>query len=175
MFDQRTDELQLGHVYKEELSVQNTGNIDEYVRVTIYKYWEKNGEKQPDLDKDISKTIKLNLINSDVWIRDTDSDTDERTVLYYRDILPAGSEPTVPFTDTLVIEDEPIEAAVSKQTVSETADGTVIKTEYDYNGATFVLEVKVDAVQTHHASDAIMSAWGVNGSAMGMVLSEDEG
>ena len=32
-------EFKPGKAYTEELSVANTGNIEEYVRVTIYKYW----------------------------------------------------------------------------------------------------------------------------------------
>ena len=34
-------------------------------------------------------------------------------------------------------------------------------TVYEYDGAMFVLEAEVDAVQTHNAADAIRSAWGV--------------
>ena len=33
---------------------------------------------------------------------------------------------------------------------------------YDYDGASFVVEAEVDAVQTHNARDAIKSAWGVD-------------
>ena len=39
---------------------------------------------------------------------------------------------------------------------------TTITTTYEYDGALFVLEVTVDAVQTHNAKDAIKSAWGVD-------------
>ena len=33
---------------------------------------------------------------------------------------------------------------------------------YDYDGASFVVEAEVDAVQTHNAQSAIKSAWGVD-------------
>ena len=33
------EDLKLGKKYKEELRVQNTGDINQYVRVSIYKYW----------------------------------------------------------------------------------------------------------------------------------------
>ena len=33
------ESLQLGKDYKEALRVRNSGNIDEYVRVLIYRYW----------------------------------------------------------------------------------------------------------------------------------------
>ena len=39
---------------------------------------------------------------------------------------------------------------------------TTITTTYEYDGAQFVLEASVDAVQTHNAQSAIKSAWGVD-------------
>ena len=33
------EKLRLGQAYPEELKVQNTGSIGQYVRVTIYRYW----------------------------------------------------------------------------------------------------------------------------------------
>mgnify|MGYP000037232964 CR=1 FL=1 len=47
---------------------------------------------------------------------------------------------------------------------SQTDDNglTTITTTYEYDGALFVLEATVDAVQTHNAKDAIKSAWGVD-------------
>ena len=38
---------------------------------------------------------------------------------------------------------------------------TTVTTVYEYDGAAFILEAEVDAVQTHNAQDAIRSAWGV--------------
>ena len=54
-------------------------------------------------------------------------------------------------------------ATIVDQT-SQTDDNglTTITTTYEYDGALFVLEVTVDAVQTHNAKDAIKSAWGVD-------------
>lgn len=42
------------------------------------------------------------------------------------------------------------------------ASTKTITTTYEYDGAQFVLEATVDAVQTHNAKDAIKSAWGVD-------------
>ena len=42
------EELKLGKKYKEELSVRNTGNIDQYVRVNIYKYWVEGNKKDEE-------------------------------------------------------------------------------------------------------------------------------
>lgn len=154
------DQLRLGHKYKEELSVRNTGNIDQYVRVTIYRYWEKDGVKQPEMDSDL---IDLHLVNvGGAWTEDVASRTEERTVLYYNSILGVG-EASAPFSDTLEIQDEGIEAEVSRETSTDENGNTVITTKYDYDGLEFVLRVDVDAVQTHNSEDAMMSAWGTIG------------
>ena len=85
------EEVQLGRAYGEKLSVQNSGSIDEYVRVTIYKYWtDEDGMKLQELSPSL---IKLNLVNLDSeWLIDEGSSTPERTVLFT-----AGySRPAVP-------------------------------------------------------------------------------
>ena len=53
---------------------------------------------------------------------------------------------------------------------SKTEDGgtkTVITYTYEYDGYTFNVEAEAQSVQTHHASDAIKSVWGVNASVSG--------
>ena len=58
--------LVLNKDYKEELAVTNSGTIDEYVRVRIYRSWkDKNGKKETTLSPDL---IHLNLVNTDKWI-----------------------------------------------------------------------------------------------------------
>lgn len=171
------EKLQLGKQYEEKLAVANSGGIDEYVRVTIYKYWlpaetekkaaESADEKLPsrpkmqELDPNL---IHLNLVNQDVWLKDTEASGNEesnvykeRTVLYYKNILKVG-EMTEPFCDSLTIDRE----IASKVREEVTTDGnyTTIKTIYAYDGVEFVVEVEVDAVQDHNAQDAILSAWG---------------
>ncbi len=162
------EDLKLGKKYKEELRVQNTGDINQYVRVSIYKYWvdgkvEKGQEpvKFPNLDPSL---IELNLVNiagqeggSGRWLLDEEASTKERTVLYYSEVLEA-EEPTDPFTDTVKINDN-IASKVT-QTVTKKDGDTTIKTTYDYDGVGFCVEAKVDAVQDHNAEDAIWSAWG---------------
>lgn len=177
---QQTDgELKIGHRYDEWLRVRNSGTIPEYVRVTIYRYWETKDasgvyEKAPELDSDL---IKLNLINSDVWQEDKSARTEERRVLYYTGtgvskssdesgVLLVGVE-TEPFSDWLEIQDEPVEAAVTKYESTDENGNTVITTEYDYDDARFVLKVDVEAVQNNNArttNGAMISAWGTTGT-----------
>ncbi len=160
--------LKLGVKYPEVLEVQNTGTINQYVRVSIYKYWvrgdedtkSRSAEDQPkedllhELDPDM---IDLHLITDQGWLLDRDATTDERTVLYYSRCLDS-EKITEPFADTLTI-DEKIATKVSES--RDTVNGvTTITTTYLYDGAEFRIDVEVDAVQEHNAQDAIWSAWG---------------
>ena len=164
------EDLVLGHTYDEKLSVKNTssdGNengIDEYVRVTVRKYWlQPDGKtKATDLSPEL---IEIHFTDTD-WILDEASHTEERDVLYYRHILPVDEETLTPFADTLTISDK-VPYTV-KQTETKDENGkTVITTTYKYDGYQFVLEAEADGVQTHNAKDAIRSAWGVEASFSG--------
>lgn len=150
------EEFKLGKTYSEELKVTNSGTINQYVRVTVYKYWlNADGEKMRNLAPEL---IDLNLVNLDSdWILDESSSTSERTVLYYNKLLKAG-ESTPIFSDTLTIDG--ILASKVTETVSKDGEYTVVTTSYDYDGVTFMLEARVDAVQEHNGEDAILSAWG---------------
>ncbi len=156
MLEESNQQLQLGRAYKEELSVKNSGTINEYVRVRIYKSWTNaDGEKETSLAPSL---IVLNLTNNG-WIIDEDNSTEERTVLYWPNILTVG-ETTKPLSDTLTI-DASIGNKVTKETIVE--DGvTKTTTKFNYDGVKFHLKAEVDAVQTHNAKDAIKSAWGVD-------------
>ncbi|MBQ9250333.1 MAG: hypothetical protein IJ179_08185 [Oscillospiraceae bacterium] len=161
-------EFKVGKAYPVSLTVKNSGTIDEYVRVTIYKYWvdasgqkiedygwfNGNGGKQLDLDPGL---IDLHLVNTGVWVPDTGASTSERTVLYYQNVL--GSGATSPaFSDTLTVRG----AVTNAVKVTTTTVNGVEKTTYTYayDDLGFVLEVEVDAVQTHNADAAMRSAWG---------------
>ena len=131
--------LATGKAYTEHLTVKNSGTIDQYVRVSIHKYWvDKNGNKVQSLSPDL---IKLHVLENSGWIVDQAASTSERTVLYYNQILKSGAV-TPNLSDTLTIDD-----AVSAQAAA-------------YSDMQFAVEAEVDAVQTHNASDAIWSAWG---------------
>ncbi len=145
------EQFHMGQTYSEVLTVKNTGNIDEYVRATVYKYWmDENGKKLTTLSPDM---IDLNLVTGSGWIEDETLSTTERTVLYYREILPIGEE-TQAFSDTLTV------SGTLPFKVTQTEKDGVITTKYDYENVTFQIEVHVDAVQTHNAAAAIKSAWG---------------
>lgn len=159
------DTIRYGVTYPERLSVRNSGQIDEYVRVTIYKYWiDRNGKKAPAMDPDL---IDLNLLTGDNgWIIDENYSTKERTVLYYTKPLKGskalkGGELSSDFADAMTL-DKDIKNYVKQETTAydETSGYTIITTEYIYDGCQFCIDVEVDAIQTHNAEDAALSAWG---------------
>lgn len=167
--------LVIGKEYDEELTIKNSGTINQFARVTIYKYWsDPNGNKIDPNGDGLGTTelepslIDLHLVNDNTWIKDEDASTDERTVLYYSKLLNAG-ERSVPFTDKLKIKD------VVGRTVTQTKTGDEkyrkITTVYTYDKYRFTIEVTVDAVQEHNAQDAIKSAWGRDVSISGTSLS----
>ena len=184
-------EFRPGKSYTEELSVKNSGNIEEYVRVTIYKYWvdpdgnkvfltdsegneiAKETERKGNTTQGLSPAlIKLNLTNSNVWLLDEKASTEERIVVYYNSVLAPGEDTSkTPLSDKLTI-DRMVGDKVTK-TVSD--DGKTITTKYDYDGWQFCLEAVVDAVQNHNAKDAIKSVWGrdVNVDNKGMITLAD--
>lgn len=142
-----------GKAYTEELSVQNTGSIDSYVRVILKKSW-----LDPDQKKDTSlspKLIDVHFPEGSGWVVDQTASTPERTVLYYTGVVKSG-ETTPSLSDTLKVDS----SIITK--VEEKKDGNQVTYEYKYDGYTCFLEAEVDAVQTHNAEAAIKSAWGVN-------------
>ena len=149
--------LQLGRAYDEQLNVYNSGTINQYVRVSVYRYWLKddgNGNWVKDQNMDPA-FIDLHYTNiGSSWIEDTTASTPERTVLYYNRLLNAGEE-TPLFADKLTIN-----GGLAYQTETTKLNDGTIKTTYTYQGARFCLEATVDAVQENNANDAILSAWG---------------
>ena len=151
-----------GKTYNEALSVKNSGSIDTYVRVLVYKNWTKDGEKAATLSPDL---IDLNITPGNGWVEDKSASTAERTVLYYTGILAPGAA-TPAFTDTLKV-DSSITKKVTEEVSTDGNGNKTITTVYDYDGYQFSIEAEVDAVQTHNAEDAIKSAWGVDVSVSG--------
>lgn len=145
-----------GKEYEEKLTVKNSGTINQYVRVAVYKYWtDKDGKKAPELNPDL---ININYDNTDEqWMIDEKSSTPERVVLYYKNLLETGKE-TVPFVKSVSV-DSSVTKMVKTET-KETENGTIIKHIYKHEGARFCVEVIVDAIQDHNTEAAIWSSWG---------------
>ena len=150
--------LYAGKKYPEVLAVKNTADINEYVRVSVFKYWvDENGEKFPEMD---SNWIDLKFVTSNGWTIDTDSgsSTEERTILYYDKML-APNQTSTPFLEGIVINPK---ATKVVERVDVNGDVTIYKWSYVYNGKQFCIEVIADSVQDHNSEQAKNSAWGVN-------------
>ncbi len=160
------EKLVLNKDYKEELAVTNSGTIDEYVRVRIYRSWkDKEGNKITTLSPE-HINIK-DTVNSDEWI-ERKTNSKECIELYYKGILKPG-EKTEPFADKICIDDtvvvDGVEETLTKDVeIRENTKTGEITMVYKYDGVQFFVDVDVDAVQTHNAKDAIMSSWGVDAS-----------
>ena len=162
--------FQLGTKYDEVLKVQNSGTVDQYVRVIIHKYW---------LDESNKKIFQCSREQRDLhfdeeFVGDQDSDKDwiidtydyatqnERIILYYTKLLKV-KETSTPITDYFQIDSDlgrTVSQDIKKEKGKDGKEYTTITTTYEYDGAKFCVEAKVDAVQDHHAEDAILSAWG---------------
>ena len=148
-----------GRVYDEVISVENSGNIPEYVRVSVTKYWSMENDKGEEvkLTKLSPKEIELIGPEKHGWVKDEKaSSSPERDVYYYTGIVEKGKEATL--CDGIRVDSEVLNAV----TIHEEKVGKYTKytKTYDYNGIKFNIEVKADAVQTHNGAHAIKSAWG---------------
>ena len=185
MLNETDGKLVLNNKYTEKLAVTNSGSINEFVRVSIYRYWLDKDDKQTDLSPEL---IHLSLGGTNLdddgftggngWIKDTEASTPERIVLYYSSLLNSGSM-TPLFADEISI-DNKIATAVKQDPITNEDGSQTIITTYKYDGVQFCLEVTVDAVQEHNAQfinddgdndGAIKSAWGRNVTISGTSLS----
>lgn len=156
------NELKLGKNYNLPMSVSNDGLIDEYVRVTVYKYWVTpagtvfdhgwfagGGAKDRSLDP-----TKIELTFPDGWTEDNDARTEERRAFYYASTLAPGEAVEFPMTVK-------INSSVAGEVTIDPDTGKYV---YTYNGKGFVMEIQADAVQTHNGDDARISSWGQKGT-----------
>lgn len=141
----------LGKTYDEKLAVENSGNIDTFVRVVLTKSWQDKEGKNVDLSPAL---IELGF-NQDGWVINEAQSTDERVVLYYTKVV-ESKKTTLDFMKTIRISNQ------LSTMYTKVEDEKTIKYQYTYNGYTFTLDAEVDAVQTHNAKDAIKSAWGID-------------
>lgn len=152
------ESLTPGKRYAETLSVTNSGAIDSYVRVILYRSWQdETGKKLTELSPEL---IEFELTEGSGWVVDTKASTPERTVLYYTKVLPSQAA-TPALCDAVRISNE-IYSQAEEEIVEESAEGKTVRTSYRYDSCYMSVEAEVDAVQSHNAADAIKSAWGVD-------------
>ena len=184
-------EVKIGKQYDMPITVMNTATIDQYVRVTLRKYWVA-GLTDADLESggyfhdggtkiinDIYRPQYIQLgyedgngnyynYNSSNWIRDEAASTPEREVYYYKGILPHDEQNVINESAQLInkISISPDVTQNAVATVSTEGGVTTTVYTYAYDGYGFVVIAEVDAVQTHHARAAMTSAWGTSSAVM---------
>ncbi len=148
------EKVRPGVRYDENVDVVNNGEIDEYIRAAVYRYWldGETGEKDPSLDPSL---IILEDPEKHGWIHDEAQSTPEREVYYY--MKPTRKGTVLDLFDTLMIDPKITDL------VSRTGENDLV-TDNVYHRKAFGIKVEVSGVQTHNAADAIRSAWGADGS-----------
>lgn len=167
--------IKLGHQYDELLSVYNSGEIPQYCRLIIHKYWtDADGKKLVDREPAYIN-LDLNLIDWDVdpnWVNKSE-EYPETIVLYYKKILQPETA-TEPAIRHLTVDGLAAGAATVLPPQENPDHSKTVRTVYDYDGVLFNLEVEADAVQTHNAASAMSSAWGIVYPAEGVKLEHAE-
>ena len=176
--------IEPGKLYKEEIAAQNGSDIDEFVRLTVRKYWmepkkdsDGNVVKDDNGDPVLVKSSKLKPsrihlyykgkegYNSSAWTLNKKEQTTESNTYYYKKDLDPGAVSSLLF-DKVSIDKEIIDLGKVNETTETYADGnktkTVYKYEYQYDDCVFFIEADVQAIQTHNVNDAIKSQWGVS-------------
>lgn len=147
----------IGKDYPYEISAKNTGEIPQYVRAVVYRYWKSDEGKVLDTSVDPGMIVtgfdnNAAGYNNSNWYLDEGSSTVERQIYYYKTALSVGE------TTEALFDGVRIEPAITK-TVTIGSDG---RYAYVYNGLQAVVDIEIDAIQTHHAQDAMHSAWGMS-------------
>ena len=152
--EENGEEIKPGVVYDENVDVTNNGEIDEYIRVIVYKYWldAEDGDKVTTLNPDL---ILLEDPVKHGWFNDEAQSTSERDVYYYS--KPVKKNEVLDLFDTIEIDEKIVDMVYQKEDPDN--KGNLITTNI-YDGKYFGIKVEAAGVQTHNAEDAIHSAWG---------------
>ena len=145
--------------YTEKIFAKNASNMDEYVRLTIRKFWTNaDGEKLYNISPAL---IELGIAEKSGWKLSEGESTDEMLVFYFTGALAAGKM-TPAVIDSIKL--SPAVTEMSEYLKSMNAGSTDLQ---------ICLAAEVDAVQTNHVADAVKSAWGVNLDALNEALELD--
>lgn len=157
------DAIVLGQTYTEELSAQNaSSDMDEYIRLTVRKYWVTGEEAKGDARDTRHKSSKLNPAyiqmgfdenSTGDWVYSPEESTDERLVFYYKHVLHAGEAAATPAVWSIEISPKL---------------ATVKNADKLYGDCWLGLSAQVDSVQTNNAPAAAKSAWGVDVEKLGL-------
>ena len=153
------ESMEPGYTYEEKIAADNDGDLDEYVRIIVKKYWKDDEGKRIDMDPAM---IKLSYGDKDYndsdWVLNPGETTKEQTVYYCRKALPSG-ETSKPLFDGIKLDAQ----IAYDYSLKKSDDGKDVTAVYRYDGAQIGLEAEVQSVQSGSADKAITSAWGDTG------------
>lgn len=138
-----------GKLYKGSVSAVNDGDIAQYMRVVIHRYWidPDTGKKDVSLDPSL---IELK-INSSKWGA-PENVSRETIILYSNGPVNAGGS-------LEILSGVTINKSVSTYVETTAVSGNFTYT-YLYDGVPFGIDIEVDGVQAHNGDAAMQSAWG---------------
>ena len=140
------------------LTITNSGNVDEAVRISYRETWtsaNSNTEGDLELSQGNNRAAIINFANSSDWTKVTENNKD----YYYYNYKLAPGEVTSTLLDSVTFNSAITNS--SNCTTSETATGKQVvcsSTGAGYDGATYKLVFTVETIQY----DKYMSAWGTN-------------
>ncbi|MBR6114870.1 MAG: hypothetical protein IKQ10_06750 [Oscillospiraceae bacterium] len=134
-----------GKLYRGSVEVENTGHIDEFVRVVVHKYWKDGDGKRTDLDPSL---IQVGFASG--WSK-IDSTAESET--YVRSAKLTAQNAADMITSIKV------DGSIVNE-VEQVTEGKIITTTYKYDGMQIGIELEICAVQTGSKADATLSAWG---------------
>ena len=150
-----------GKEYREEISVRNGSDVEEYVRLVIRKYWSDASEKRVTLDPElIVLSYNGKDYNDTAWVENKAEATTERKVYYLRKILPGETESADLF-DTIMIDDKIMDKY--EVTTFKEGNSTITRLVFQYDGYYINLEAEVQSIQQAEADSAAASVWGNTG------------
>lgn len=152
--EENGEEIKPGVTYTENVDVTNNGEIEEYIRVIVYKYWRDSATGDKNTALDPALIIPEDPVKHG-WIHDEAQSTSEREVYYYS--TPVKKDQVLDLFDTIMIDEDIVD--IVYQTDKADAKGNLI-TKNVYDDKYFGIKVEAAGVQTHNAEDAILSAWG---------------
>lgn len=175
--DNNLGSVEPGKIYQEKIAARNDEDVDEFVRLTIRKYWAATDENGKVIKENgaVKKSPVLNpgqihlmykgkdACNSNAWAENPAERTDESRTYYYKSVLKAGKD-SEPVFDQLMIDKSIVKLGKVNQEPEDPQPGDriVYTYEYKYDGCVFYIEADVQAIQTHNINDAIKSQWGVD-------------
>lgn len=163
-----------GEKYNSKVSVKNTGDADEYVRVIVRKYWTKPKETDGETVNEKVTTLKPELIElttaTSGGYKWTAKEETEETTIYYLN-KPISNNEVVDLFSKIRINEEVVTAGrIVYDDPETTGTTTTINYRYEYDGLQFNVEAEAQSVQTHSPAQAIKSVWGVDAKSVGIDL-----